>query len=84
MPADELARFRVIRGDGRKKRYAKADPQDIEQIVCKTCEIDIGVATSSYIQVTVAPMEKKGKPFGGTKRLACTHCLARGKVTYAL
>jgi hypothetical protein len=76
-----LERFKVIQGGERKKKWARRRPQDIEQICCRVCEIDIGVSSSIYMEAVIAPMEKGGKKFGGTKTLVCVHCLARGKVT---
>jgi len=64
--------------------FAKRDPQDFEQIVCRQCEIDIGVASSTFIEAHLAPFEQRGEIVRTTKSLICAHCLARGKVTRAM
>lgn len=73
-------RFRVIEGGETSRPYhGRGGP---EQIVCRTCEADIGVATSEFIATRLAPMiDRKGEVTEGTPSLICAHCLARGKVT---
>lgn len=82
--ADAPARFRVVDGGEEKKPYARSHADGCEQIVCRTCEIDTGLATSHFIKTLVAPMERRGRMTGGTPSLVCVPCLARGKVTTAL
>ncbi len=77
--------FRVIEG-GRKSSARRAGrrlslTQD-EQTTCWRCEKEIGVATSTVIEVTQAPRRSpKGKKRKGTKQWACAYCMTRGKLT---
>lgn len=76
------ARLSVVQGGHSPKPYAKRHKGEAEQIVCRTCEIQTGIATSTAIEVVTSPMERAGKVVGGTKRLQCVPCLARGEITY--
>lgn len=84
MSDDKPQRFRVVAGASIKRVAAKDDSRDVEQIVCRVCEIDIGVATSTFSEVHLSPHEQIGEIVRSTKGLVCTYCLARGKVTRAL
>lgn len=52
-----------------------------QQIVCRTCQEDVGVATSLVVEAVQSPMRQGGKRVGGTKVTVCLHCLMRGKET---
>lgn len=74
-------RLKVLRGGGERKSYAKKSKDDVEQVVCRECEADTGVATSTWIPATIAPMIQGNDVIGGTSGLICAHCLSRGKVS---
>lgn len=79
MARDETPRLRVVHGDDAPKPYhRKGAPQ---QVVCRVCEADTGVATSEFVKTVVAPQEHRGRVGKGRPSLICAHCLARGKVT---
>lgn len=74
-----MTKFRVIEGGDTPKPYHKRGlPQ---QIICRTCEVDIGIATSLWMTATQSPMSDGNRVIGGTKVTICAHCLMRGKVT---
>ena len=77
-------RLRVVDGGESPKPYARKSSDEAEQIVCRVCEIDIGVASSMFVEVDVAPMELKGEIVHTNKGLVCVMCLARGKITQAM
>lgn len=77
-----MQRFKVIDGGeqpspGTKRRTKKA----AVMLLCRTCEADTGVATSTWLKAKQGVMERAGKLEGGNDALICVHCLARGKVT---
>lgn len=73
-------RFQVI--DGGRGADAPAAPK---MWLCRTCEDDIGVATSVVEPVWQGPLRENGRVrlSSGTKRVVCTHCKMRGKLTFA-
>jgi hypothetical protein len=73
-------RFQVI--DGGRSPDAPAAPK---MWLCRTCEDDIGVATSVVEPVWQGPLRENGRVrlSSGTKRVVCTHCKMRGKLTFA-
>lgn len=73
-------RFAVIDGG----RPAEAPPAP-KMWLCRTCEDDIGVATSVVEPVWQGPLRENGRVrlSSGTKRIVCTHCKMRGKLTFA-
>lgn len=73
-------RFQVI--DGGRGADAPAAPK---MWLCRTCEDDIGVATSVVEPVWQGPVRENGRVrlSSGTKRIVCTHCKMRGKLTFA-
>jgi len=82
VPLPPRGRFGVVEG-GRGGR-----PDGVEQPkmwLCRTCEADIGVATSVVEPVWQGPLRETGKVrlSTGTKRVVCTHCKMRGKLTFA-
>lgn len=79
--SENAKRFHVIKGGGDKKPYAKTDSSDLEQLTCRTCENDIGVASSTFIETCEAPMERGGEIVRSTKGLICARCMSRGKFT---
>jgi hypothetical protein len=72
-------RFGVIDGG----RRADAEPA-AKMWLCNDCETDIGVATSVVEPVWQGPLNSGGRVrlSSGTKRLVCTHCKMRGKLTF--
>lgn len=52
--------------------------------LCHVCEEDIGVATSVVEPVWQGPLREAGRVrlSSGTKRVVCTHCKMRGKLTF--
>ena len=76
-------RLKVIDGGCERKPYARKTKDDAEQLVCRTCEADIGVATSVWIEAKLSPMVRGSKIEGATDALICGFCLSRGKVTRA-
>lgn len=80
--SDAHSRFRVIDGGSAPQAGArKKRKSDAVMCLCRTCESDIGVATSAWIKAKLNPMERGGKIEGGSDALVCAHCLGRGKVT---
>lgn len=73
-------RFQVISG-GR----APDAPAAPKMWLCRTCEEDIGVATSVVEPVWQGPLRENGRVrlSSGTKRIVCTHCKMRGKLSFA-
>lgn len=73
-------RFQVI--DGGRGADAPAAPK---MWLCRTCEDDIGGATSVVEPVWQGPVRENGRVrlSSGTKRIVCTHCKMRGKLTFA-
>jgi hypothetical protein len=84
---DKPQRLRLIQGgpanDGKAapKRYRAAKPGQIEQLTCRVCEADTGIATSLGVYAIQSPMWKAGKVTGGTKAMYCLHCMVRGVTT---
>lgn len=84
-PMEGPKRFTVIEGGNsplpgtRRRRKA-----DAVMLLCRICEADTGVASSTWIPAVMGLMERAGRPEGGTKGHICAHCLARGKVTPAM
>jgi hypothetical protein len=76
-------RLKVIPGGCDPKPFARRTRHEAEQWVCRTCEADIGVATSALVEATLSPMVRDAKIEGGTLAKVCACCLARGKVTRA-
>lgn len=72
-------RFQVI--DGGRASEVHERPK---MWLCKTCETDIGVATSVVEPVWQGPLREAGRVrlSSGTKRVVCTHCKMRGKLTF--
>jgi hypothetical protein len=72
-------RFAVISGG----RPASAEPK-AKMWLCRTCEDDIGVATSVVEPVWQGPLRENGRVrlSSGTKRVVCSHCKMRGKFTF--
>lgn len=79
--ADQPQRFRVIPGGETPKPYRARKRGQAEKLLCHVCEADTGTATATTMDVKLGPMIRDGRPEGGSKALACVHCLARGKVT---
>lgn len=77
-------RFRVVEGSNVRRAWSKRDSHDFEQLVCRVCEIDIGVATSTFIETHHAPHEQNGQIIRTTKGLMCAYCLSRGKITHTM
>lgn len=74
--------LRAIEGGNKPKPYARREKRDLEQVVCRVCEADVGVATSMAIKARSCPMSPGlGKITRGTDAWICAYCLARGKVT---
>jgi hypothetical protein len=73
------ARFAVIEGG----RSGPPAPQR-RMWLCGACETDIGVATSVVEPVWQGPLDTGGRVrlSSGTKRIVCTHCKMRGKLTF--
>ena len=73
-------RFQVI--DGGRRADTQAPPK---MWLCRACEDDIGVATSVVEPVWQGPVRESGRVrlSSGTKRVVCTHCKMRGKLTFA-
>ena len=82
MPGREGRRFQVIDGGRTDDHDGHARPK---MWLCHTCEEDIGVATSVIEPVWQGPLREGAKVrlSSGTKRLVCTHCKMRGKLTFA-
>lgn len=82
MPGREGRRFQVIDGGRADDVDAQSRPK---MWLCRTCEEDIGVATSVIEPVWQGPLREGSKVrlSSGTKRLVCTHCKMRGKLTFA-
>ena len=74
------SRFKVIEGG----RAEDAEPAP-KMWLCKGCEEDIGVATSVVGPVWQGPLRENGRVrlSSGTKRIVCSHCKMRGKLTFA-
>lgn len=54
------------------------------QWVCRRCQNDIGVATSTVLVLKVAPrVSPEGRIVGGTKETVCAYCWQRGVRTLA-
>jgi hypothetical protein len=82
VPLPVRGRFGVIDGG----RTARAEGVERPKMwLCRTCETDIGVATSVVEPVWQGPLREAGKVrlSTGTKRVVCTHCKMRGKLTFA-
>lgn len=81
----EAGRFKVIDGGSSPlpgtRRRTKGEAV---LLLCRTCEVDTGTATSTWIAATTGLMERAGRPEGGLKGQICAHCMARGKVTFAI
>lgn len=76
---DDPKRFTVIQGGDKPRPYhRRGAPQ---QWICRTCETDTGVATSTLVQLWAAPAFHRGKLSGGVKLWVCLSCLLRGKHT---
>lgn len=74
-----ISRFRVIEGGDKPKSYhTKGEPQ---QVICRVCETDIGIATSLLQRAVQSPMRNGNRMTGGTSVFICVHCILRGKVT---
>ena len=73
-----MSSLRVIEGGSRPRSYHR---QTTQQVVCRVCEADGGVATSLAVWAVQSPMRRAGRTIGGTKVLVCLPCLARGKET---
>jgi hypothetical protein len=76
------SRFKVIDGG---RAPAPAGVERPKMWLCRTCETDIGVATSVVEPVWQGPLREAGRVrlSSGTKRVVCTHCKMRGKLTFA-
>ena len=72
-------RFQVINGGRADDHHERP-----KMWLCKTCETDIGVATSVVEPVWQGPLREAGRVrlSSGTKRVVCTHCKMRGKLTF--
>ena len=70
--------LKLVEGEGKPKPWKNGEA---EQVVCRQCEHDIGIATSVFIPVESAPFYVKGKWKKGDLRYICATCMARGKVT---
>ncbi|MCA3254860.1 MAG: hypothetical protein INF91_04490 [Alphaproteobacteria bacterium] len=82
VPLPARGRFGVIDGG----RPARAEGVERPKMwLCATCETDIGVATSVVEPVWQGPLREAGRVrlSTGTKRIVCTHCKMRGKLTFA-
>lgn len=65
-----------------RKKAGKPEPVPY-QWLCKRCEHDIGVATSTTLVITISPRVKGLKLTGGTKQAVCAYCWQRGIRTLA-
>lgn len=83
MGSDDLKRFRVVKGGGKKQPWAKNDSSESEQITCRMCEPVMGVQPSMYIEVHLGPRELKGEIVHSTRSLICAYCFMRGRITQA-
>lgn len=71
-----LRRFRLVEGGGKPRKEAR---RDSEQVVCRRCELETGVASSEWIETRLAPRERRGKIVErGVRSLVCVACLMRG------
>lgn len=61
--------------------YTKRHKDDVEQLVCRTCDIHEGVKTSLFIDAEQSPFVKGNDLVGGTHRRLCVYCLIKGRVT---
>lgn len=73
-----MSGLRVIEGGSKPRSYHR---QTTQQVVCRVCEAELGVASSLGVWAVQSPMRRAGKVTGGTKVLVCLPCLARGKET---
>ena len=71
-------RFTVVEGGGTPRPEGG---DEVEQWVCRTCEAEIGVASSEVIKLTIAPRIKAGKLIDGTEVYVCAQCHLRGTLT---
>lgn len=74
-------RFQVIAGGRPAMPEGTSRPK---MWLCRTCEEDIGVATSVVEPVWQGPLRENGRVrlSSGTKRVVCSHCKMRGKLTF--
>lgn len=77
------SRFKVIEGGETPLPGTRRRKGEAVMLLCRTCELDTGVATSTWISATTGIMERDGQLEGGLQEQICAHCLARGKVTFA-
>lgn len=80
MAKDGVPALRVIEGGTPLNKRRRRAPS---QWLCRTCEKDIGVATSALVQVWVGAMMERGRLKGGIKIWVCQGCQQRGKHTPA-
>lgn len=71
--------LRLVKGGAEPRAYHRQG--SAQQIVCRVCEADVGVATSLVVEAVQSPVRRRGKVAGGTKVMVCLHCLIRGKET---
>ena len=74
-----LRRFRVVEGGSTPRKEAR---RHSEQVVCRRCALETGVASSEWIETRLAPRERGGKIVDrGVRSLVCVPCLTRGVLT---